>query len=164
MREQDILPLPCIRTIRRYLSLVKPQCGFDDKFFILLKKKMTFLSKEQRHGMLIYDEIMLRESIDVDSKTLTYTGIEDFGQDFETSGLKANHGLVIMYQSLYANFSQPIAVFASRGPVKGMNIIFSRKYICFLCNGVYFNIWCFFFFNVFRYSHKKMLIKLSSML
>jgi len=56
---------------------------------------MAFLSKEQRHGMLIYDEIMLRESIDVDSKTLTYTGIEDFGQ--ETSGLKANHGLVIMY-------------------------------------------------------------------
>lgn len=93
---------------------------------------MAFLSKEQRHGMLIYDEIILRESIDVDSKTLTYTGIENFGQDFETSGLKANYGLVIMYQSLCANFSQPIAVFASRGPVKGVNILFSRKYICYL--------------------------------
>jgi len=41
-REQDILPLPCIRTIRRYLSLVKPQCGFDDNFFLLLKKKWLF--------------------------------------------------------------------------------------------------------------------------
>jgi len=128
LREQDILPLPCIRTIRRYFSLVKPQCGIDDKFFLLLKKKMAFLSKEQRHGMLIYDGIILRESIDVDSKTLTYSGIENF----ETSGLKANHGLVIMFQSLCANFSQPIAVFASRGPVKDVNIIFSTKYICYL--------------------------------
>jgi len=82
--------------------------------------------------MLIYDEIILGESIDVDSKTLTYTGIENFGRNFETSGLKANHGLVIMYQSLYANFSQPIAVFAFRGPVQGVNIIFSRKYIYYL--------------------------------
>jgi len=93
---------------------------------------MAFLSEQQWHGMLIYDEIILREMIDVDSKTLTYTGIENFGQDFETSGLKANHGLVIMYQSLCANFSQPIAVFASRGPVKGVNVIFSTKYICSL--------------------------------
>jgi len=49
LREQDILPLSCICTIKIYiLSLIKPQCGFDDKFSLLLKKKMASLSKEQR--------------------------------------------------------------------------------------------------------------------
>lgn len=39
LREQEILPLPCTRTIRTYLSLVRTQCGFDEKFFLLFKKK-----------------------------------------------------------------------------------------------------------------------------
>jgi hypothetical protein len=47
---------------------------------------------------------MMRENIDVNSKILAYTGIENFGQYFETSGLKANHGLLIRYPSLCANF------------------------------------------------------------
>eukprot|EP00102_Acyrthosiphon_pisum_P020235 XP_016657445.1 PREDICTED: uncharacterized protein LOC107882880 [Acyrthosiphon pisum] len=33
LREQDILPLPCPRPIRKYLSLVKTKCGFDEQFF-----------------------------------------------------------------------------------------------------------------------------------
>lgn len=78
------------------------------------------LSPQQRHGMLIYDAIILRESIDVDSKSLTYIGLEDFGEDMESTGLKANHALVFMFQFLCTNFSQPIAVFASRGPTKGL--------------------------------------------
>ncbi|XP_050066806.1 uncharacterized protein LOC126555886 [Aphis gossypii] len=120
LREQDILPLPCTRTVRKYLFLIKTKCGFDEKFFQLLKKKLAMLSPQQRHGMLIYDEIILRESIDVDSKSLTYIGLEDFGEDMESTGLKANHALVFMFQSLCTNFSQPIAVFASRGPTKGL--------------------------------------------
>lgn len=33
---------------------------------------------------------------------------------------KPNHGLVLMWQSLAENFAQPLAVFASHGPVKGI--------------------------------------------
>jgi len=119
LREQEILPLPCTRTIRKYLSLVRTQCGFDEKFFLLFKKKMSMLNHQQKHGMLIFDEIFLRESINVNSQTLTYSGLEDFGGEVKSTGLKANHGLVFLFQSLTVNFTQPIAVFTSKGPVKG---------------------------------------------
>jgi len=119
LREQDILPLPCPRTIRKYLSLINIECGFDKKFFQLLKKRVGVLTNEQKHGMLVFDEIFLRESFNVNSQTLTYNGLEDFGGEIDSSGLKANHALVFMFQSLALNFTQSIAVFASRGPVKG---------------------------------------------
>lgn len=51
-----------------------------------------------------------------------YIGLEDFGDELEqkmNSNKKANHGLVFMWQSLMDNLAQPIAVFASIGPVKG---------------------------------------------
>jgi len=98
---------------------VKTTCGFDDQFFQLFKKKIKMLRPEQRHGILLFDEIFVRESVTVDSQNLTYKGLEDFGGEIPTSGLKANHGLVFLFQSFSANFTQPIAIFASRGPVKG---------------------------------------------
>lgn len=77
------------------------------------------LRPEQRCEMLLFDEIFVRESINVDSQNQTYKGLEDFGGEVPTSGLKANYGLVFVFQSFSANFMQPIAIFASRGPVKG---------------------------------------------
>ena len=62
----------------------------------------------------------------MNSRTLTYTGLEDGGDEIESkheSNLKANHGLVFMWQSLGENVAQPVAVFASHEPVKGNNII-----------------------------------------
>jgi len=77
------------------------------------------LSKEQKHGMLVFDEIFLRKSLQVSSQKLTYASLENFGGKIESSGLKANHSLVFLFQSLAGNFTQPIGVFASNGPVKG---------------------------------------------
>lgn len=125
LRTQQILPLHCFRIVRRYLSQIKSECGFDEKFFQFIKKKIFILSNEQKHGMLLFDEIMLRECIHVNSSTLTYSGLENLGkyypQDQNTS-LKANHGLVFMFQSLSANFCQPIGVFASKGTVSGLKL------------------------------------------
>jgi len=56
---------------------------------------------------------------------LTYHGLEDFGEglDIETrASEKANHALVLMLQTLADSIHQPIAVFTSRGPVKGDNV------------------------------------------
>lgn len=64
--------------------------------------------------------MFLRESISVNSGTLTYMGIEDFGGEINTEGSnRENHALVLMWQSLAENVTQPIAVFASHGTVKG---------------------------------------------
>lgn len=82
---------------------------------------MSLLSDTEKHRVLLFDEMFLRESVNVDTKTLTYCGLEDFGEDNSNlnSGLKADHGLVLMFQSLGSNITQPIAVFASKGSVKG---------------------------------------------
>jgi len=98
-----------------------------------MKKKLTMLKPEQKFGMLVYDEIFLCESLSVNSQTLTYAGLEDFGGECNPSDLKANHGLVFLFNSFTANFTQPIAIFASAGPVKGI-----IKNICFIvCGNLY---------------------------
>lgn len=56
--------------------------------------------------MLVFDEIMLRESIAVNSTTLTYMGLENCGNELPTENNiteKANYGLVFAFQSLSAN-------------------------------------------------------------
>jgi len=82
---------------------------------------MSLLSDTEKHGVLLFDEIFLRESVNVDTKTLTYCGLEDFGKDNSNlnSGRKADHALVMMFQSFGCNITQPIAVFASKVSVKG---------------------------------------------
>jgi len=81
---------------------------------------MAVKTEKQKQGILVLDEVFLRESISVNSQTLTYIGLEDFGDELENkSSQKANHALVFMWQSLADNVVQPIAVFASKGSVKG---------------------------------------------
>ncbi|XP_050060677.1 uncharacterized protein LOC126551448 isoform X2 [Aphis gossypii] len=124
LRDQNILPLPCVNTIRKHLLAVEIGCGFDNNFFKLLKKKFDLKSEQQKQGVIVLDEIFLRENICVNSRTLTYMGLEDFGEELNNtnSSQKANHALVLMWQSLADNFVQPIAVFASHGTVKGVDL------------------------------------------
>lgn len=65
------------------------------------------------------DEVFLRTSISVNSRNLTYTGLEDFGNEIDDkigSSELADHGLIFMWQSLADNITQLIAVFISKGP------------------------------------------------
>lgn len=132
LRDNNIMPLPCVRTIRRYLSTINTACGFDEQFFKLFKKKIETKSTMQKHGLIVFDEISLRENISVKSHTLTYSGLIDFGREGEFCNELpkanrlddlANHGLVILFQPLADTYTQPIAVFASRGPVKGDTLV-----------------------------------------
>jgi len=86
----------------------------------------------QKHGLLVFDEISVRENISVKSHTLTYSGLIDFGKEDEVCNQLpkpnsrddlANHGLVFLFQPLADTYTQPIAVFASRGPVKGDTLV-----------------------------------------
>lgn len=122
LRKNDILPLPCTKTIRSYFSLIQSKCGFDEQFGQLLKKHFDTKAPHQRHGILLLDEINLRKSVAVCSRNLTYVGLTDFGEDGpESTDIRdqATHGLVLMFQPLADTYTQPIAVFASKNPVKG---------------------------------------------
>ncbi|XP_024876928.1 uncharacterized protein LOC112457862 [Temnothorax curvispinosus] len=88
----------------------------------LLKKDFATKTPLQRHGVLLLDEINLRKSVAVCSKNLTYVGLTDLGDDgLRSSDIseQATHGLVVMFQFLADTYTQPIAVFASKNPVKG---------------------------------------------
>lgn len=94
---------------------------------------------------MLLDEIFLRKNIHVNSRSLTYSGLEDFGGEIESkvgSSEEADHGLVFLWQGLATNVTQPIAVFASKGPVKGFTILylFIVPYYFFL--NVYCNYRC----------------------
>lgn len=76
-------------------------------------------TSHEKKVTLVFDEIFLRESLGVNTKNLTYLGLEDLGDDFDNKAELANHALVLMIQSLAESLHQPIAVFASIGPIKG---------------------------------------------
>ncbi|KAH8039620.1 hypothetical protein HPB51_007820 [Rhipicephalus microplus] len=118
LRNKDILPLPCVSTVRKYLSAIRVKCGFDASFFAAFKKKLLSKDTFQRHSVLVFDEIQVRKEMRVNSKTMTYTGFSDFG-DIQLAGEElADHGLVFTFCSFGDKFSQPIAVFASKGRTK----------------------------------------------
>lgn len=80
--------------------------------------------------VLVYDEIFLRESLNVNTRNMTYLRLEDFGDVVDAKPQLANHALVLMIQSLAEKLHQPIAVFASKGPIKGtlqINEVLQKK-------------------------------------
>jgi len=88
---------------------------------ILLKKKFDLKSEQQKQGVIVSDEIFLKENICVNSRTLTYMGLEVFGEELNrktNSSQRANRSLDFTWQSLADHFVQPIAVFASHGTVR----------------------------------------------
>lgn len=119
LRDNDVLPLPCVTTVRRYLSMIKVKCGFDKRFFAAFKKKLATKDTFQRHGILVFDEMQVRKEISVHSKSMMYTGFADYGETSVAQDDFADHGLVFTFRSFGDNYSQPIAVFASKGPTKG---------------------------------------------
>jgi len=49
------------------------------KNFQLFKSKVSLLRDTEKHGVLLFDKIFLHESINVDIKTLTHSGLENVG-------------------------------------------------------------------------------------
>jgi hypothetical protein len=123
LQTNDILHLPAISAVKGSLPRINLKCGVDDKFFELFKLKMQEKNKYQRHGIFIFDEIQVRESIELKVKNMKLYGIQDFGEDnvqtSKTSDQRANHALVFMFSSVADQFCQPVAIYAAKGPTKG---------------------------------------------
>lgn len=103
LRNNKIIPLKCMKTIRAYLSRFSDKCGFDEDFFKLHEKSFAAKDPKHPHGVVLLDEINLSKSIAVSAKNLTCTGLTDFGDDDElgpqstdTKDL-ASHGLVLIF-------------------------------------------------------------------
>lgn len=81
--------------------VIKIGCGFDINFFKLFKKKFSVKTNYQKNGILILDEIFLRSSIALNSRTLTYSGLEDIGDEIKKikDTVKVDYRLLLMWQS-----------------------------------------------------------------
>ena len=98
--------------------MIKTPCGFDQKFFQLLKKKLSTLSDVDLDSILALDEIGTRKRVSVDSKNLAYKGLVDFGEKDRLVDIseKADHGLVLMLVPINNDSAQPFEVFVANGP------------------------------------------------
>ncbi|XP_071644830.1 uncharacterized protein [Temnothorax longispinosus] len=123
LRENKILPLPSKSTICRYLRSSNTGCGFDEKFFTLFKIKLGKLPEDARHGILTFDEIQLRASLEINVKNMKFDGLIDFGTencpDVPNAMVQADHALVFMFSSVKHAFHQPIGMFACKGATSG---------------------------------------------
>lgn len=104
-----------------YLSLVFKQ----SKGIEMFKNKIISKTEQQKHGVLMFDEISVRKSLKTDPKTLRYRRVVDFGDD-DISSTKnealADHGLVFGFSSLCENYFQPIGCFAAKGATNGVTL------------------------------------------
>lgn len=123
-KKNDTLPLPSVSSLRRYLAMIDTTCGFDKNFFTLFKKHLERKTTMQKHGIILVDEISVREALTVCSKTLTYKGLVDYGEEYKATDIneKATSGLVFMFQPLADTYCQPVAVFAAKGSVVGTEL------------------------------------------
>ncbi|XP_033218150.1 uncharacterized protein LOC117173619 [Belonocnema kinseyi] len=74
LRDNKILPLLCTRCIRRYLALIDPPCGFDPRFLKVLEKYFENNPEAQRDGLLIMDEMKIRQGLLLDNSNMIYRG------------------------------------------------------------------------------------------
>lgn len=98
LRASALLPLPHPKTVRKHLSLVKSTCGFDKDFLNLLQKKNEVMLEKSKH-ILLFDAVNLQKILAVNSSSLTYLGLEDYGSDVENKTCHkeyADHALVFM--------------------------------------------------------------------
>ncbi|KAH7941164.1 hypothetical protein HPB49_010577 [Dermacentor silvarum] len=68
--------------------------------------------------MLILHEIQTRKEMAVNSKTMTYAGLVDYGDQGGQSNELADHDLVFAFEPFADRYLQPVAVFASKGATK----------------------------------------------
>lgn len=86
--------------------MVGLKCGFDQDFFQALKIKLQHKAESEKHGILIFDEIQVRKSKVVNSRTMTYTGMVNDGEDTQKSSELEDHGLVHS-QSAFLHHATP---------------------------------------------------------
>ncbi|KAH7935322.1 hypothetical protein HPB52_005929 [Rhipicephalus sanguineus] len=96
------------------------KCGFDKDFFSALKKKLQTKPTFFRHGMLLLDEMHVRQCKRLNSRTLSYEGLVDQGEQNMKSKDLADHALVFMFCPFTDSYAQPVAVFASKNAMRGI--------------------------------------------
>ncbi|KAK7571122.1 hypothetical protein V9T40_014726 [Parthenolecanium corni] len=100
---------------------MKPQYGFQDQVFNVMRKKANHMPMAERRGGLFIDEVKLSPNLKFDEKTLRVTGFVDLGVHTPDHQLNTpgDHALVIIYQPLQGKWFQTVGAFLSKGAAPG---------------------------------------------
>ncbi len=100
-----MLPLPHPSTLSKLISAQKCEFGFNKTSLTAINT--YFNGKQQRdcQGILMFDEVQLRETLEYNSSTHRFDGYVDFGDGMEGGCTAlANHALVLMYRPFNDNW------------------------------------------------------------
>ena len=89
--------------------------------FDLLEEKLKSMPKMKRHFIISLDEIKTRKNVQLNTKTMELSVLTDYGDGAAADiSDQVDYGLVILLQPLMDDYTQPIAVFTSKGPTGGV--------------------------------------------
>ena len=79
LRDQKILPLPSLSTMRRLLSCMPCTFGLNSFALSAIKRTISEKPRAERMGSLVLDEMSIASSIEFNSQELKFDGFVDFG-------------------------------------------------------------------------------------
>lgn len=107
LREQKILALPRVCTVRKYMKRYKSGFEFNPTTFAALKQKTAHMTELELHGGLVIDEMKLSESISLQPSGHA-EGFVDLGPytTDNQKGVPADHGMVLLFQPFRGKWTQ----------------------------------------------------------
>lgn len=119
--QHNLLPLPAESHLRKLVKGMKCRYGINKHAVDAISNYFSDKDENSRNGILIFDEVKLREEMQFNSNSLKVDGFIDLGGSTpETNKIQlANHALVFMYVPLLFNWVQPVAVFATHNAAPG---------------------------------------------
>lgn len=113
----ELLPLPSEKYLQKLCKGLKCPYGLNTHAIDAIAQCYKDEADEnKRYGVVIFDEVKLREELQFNNASLKVDGFVDFGEltpDSHKNQL-ANHALVFMFVPFMQSWVQPVAVYASR--------------------------------------------------
>ena len=113
---RKLFSLPCVSSLKRYMSRVDLQPGFHQQIIDGLKLKISDMAPSSKLCAIVFDEMAVKESLSYDVRQDCVEGLENFGCLGKTKYI-ANHASMFMVRRLVEKWKQPVGYFLSSGPM-----------------------------------------------
>ncbi|XP_024883049.1 uncharacterized protein LOC112461873 [Temnothorax curvispinosus] len=145
LRSHEILALPHVDTVNKYVKYMGSTYEFSSIMFDMLRTKAEQMEPAEKRGILLADEMKLSEALKFDRDSCLFHGFVNLG-DYTPESQEhelGDHALVFMYQPFRGSWVQAVACFLSKGCANS-NVLQCLVLECiillekseFLCDGV----------------------------
>lgn len=118
--DMQLLPLPSKARLRQIIKGIPCKYGFNQVALNSIKGHFCDKSHLRRLGVLLLDEVKLKQGISFNKTSCKMDGFVDYGDvTAPNANQLADHALVLMLVPLFEDWVQPIASFATKGAAPG---------------------------------------------